>query len=95
MNRDDKFSDEYLNAFVDDELTPEEREQVYARLSQDDALKQQVCQTRHISDLVSLAYKQLPQPAPGLHTAKAGKWFGLGLAAGLALAVSAVAGWLL
>jgi hypothetical protein len=95
MNQDDKFSDEYLNAFVDDELTPEEREQVYARLSQDDALKQQVCKLRHISDLVSLAYKQLPQPAPDLRTAKMGKWFGLGLAAGLALAVSAVAGWLL
>jgi intracellular sulfur oxidation DsrE/DsrF family protein len=95
MNQDDKFSDEYLNAFVDDQLTPEEREQVYARLSQDDALKQRVCQLRQVSDLVSFAYKQLPQPAPGLRTAKAGKWFGLGLAAGLALAVSAVAGWLL
>jgi len=95
MNKDDKFSEEYLNAFVDDELTPEEREQVFARLSQDDALKQQVCQLRHVSDLVSLAYKQLPQPAPRLRAAKAGKWFSLGLAAGFALAVSAVTGWLL
>jgi len=95
MNHDDKFSDEYLNAFIDDQLTPEEREQVYARLSHDEALKQQVCRLRQVSDLVSLAYKQVPQPAPGLRTAKAGKWFGLGLAAGLALAVSAVAGWLL
>ncbi|MEK7206268.1 MAG: hypothetical protein AAB134_00085 [Pseudomonadota bacterium] len=95
MNQDEKFSDEYLNAFVDDQLTPEEREQVYARLSQDEALKQQVCRLRQVSDLVNLAYKQLPQPAPGLRTAKAGKWLSLGLAAGLALAVSAVAGWLL
>ena len=38
MNEQPKFSEEFLNAFVDDELTPDEKSQAYARLGEDEAL---------------------------------------------------------
>ncbi len=64
MNDKTKISDEMLNAFVDDQVTTEEKEQVYFSLSKDDDLKKAVCELRSGKDLVQLAYQQLP-PSPG------------------------------
>ena len=95
MNQEKKFSDEYLNAFVDDQLVPEEKEQVYACLSRDEDLKRHVCKLRQVRDLVNLAYKELPQPAHRPLPAARNRRFGCNLAAGLALAIGATAGWFL
>lgn len=95
MNQEKKFSDEHLNAFVDDQLTPEEKEQVYVCLSQDEELKRHVCKLRQVRDLVNLAYKELPQPSHRPLPAVRNKRFGRNLAAGLVLVISATAGWLL
>ena len=65
-NQEKKFSDEFISAFVDDQLTLEEKQQVYARLSSDDTLKWQICELRKIHDLVGLAYKEPPMPTQGL-----------------------------
>ncbi len=54
------ISDEILNAFVDDQLSAEEKEQVYAAIAQDAQLKQKVCELRSIHDLARLAYFDLP-----------------------------------
>lgn len=95
MNTEPKFSDEFLNAFVDDQLSLEERQQVYACLAKDDALNRQVCELRKMHSLVKLAYEQPPVPPQGLKSLSTGRKLGLGLAAGLALIVGGVAGWFL
>ena len=97
MNEPQKFSDEFLNAFVDDQLTPEEKAQVYARLSGNEALSQQICELRKTRDLVQLAYKEPPMPERGMASfAAVGRKYGVGLAAGLALViVGGMGGWFL
>lgn len=95
MSQDKHFSDEFLNAFVDNQLTPEEKSQAYARLSGDPELNRQICELRKVHDLVQLAYKEPPPPprrAPGFAV---GRKCSMGLAAGLALLVGGVSGWFL
>ena len=94
-NEEQKFSDEFINAFVDDQLTPEEKSQVYARLSGNEALSRQICELRKTRDLVQLAYKELPMPAQTKVKLSAGRKIGLGVAAGLTLIVGGIAGWFL
>lgn len=58
-----KFSDEFLNAFVDDQLAADEKGRTYLQISQDENLNRQVCELRKMHDLVQLAYRDLPMPA--------------------------------
>jgi intracellular sulfur oxidation DsrE/DsrF family protein len=97
MNEQPNFSDEFLNAFVDDELTPDEKAQVYARLSNNVALNGQVCELRKVRDLVKLAYKKVPMPHRGMAgiAAVGRKYCSNGLAAGLALIIGGLGGWFL
>lgn len=95
MNEQQKFSDEFINAFVDDQLTPEEKAQVYARLSGNEALSRQICELRKTRDLVQLAYKEPPLPAEGMATFASARKFGLGVAAGLMLLIGGITGWIL
>jgi len=94
-NEEQKFSDEFINAFVDDQLTPEEKAQVYAHLSGNEALSRQICELRKTRDLVQLAYKEPPMPARGMTTFSAGRKIRLGVAAGLMLVIGGVTGWFL
>lgn len=94
-NEEQKFSDEFINAFVDDQLTPEEKAQVYARLSGNEALSRQICELRKTRDLVQLAYKEPPMPARGMATLSAGRKVRLGVAAGLMLIIGGITGWFL
>lgn len=95
MNQDNHFSDEFLNAFVDDQLTPEEKSLAYARLHQDPALSQRICELRKIRDLVRLSYANPPAAQPNAtRIGKHSKWR-LNVAAGLLLAVGLVLGWTL
>src|SRR3990167_3355423 len=93
MNEQQKFSDEFLNAFVDDQLTPEEKAQVYARLSGNEALNRQICELRKVRDLVQLAYKEPPMPTRGMATLSVGRKIGLGVAAGVMLIIGGITGW--
>jgi intracellular sulfur oxidation DsrE/DsrF family protein len=95
MNEPQKFSDEFLSAFVDDQLTPEEKAQVYARLSGNEALNWQICELRKVRDMVQLAYKEPPLPAKGMATFASARKFGLGVAAGLMLLIGGITGWIL
>ena len=94
-NEEQKFSDEFINAFVDDQLTPEEKAQVYARLTGNDTLSRQICELRKTRDLLQLAYKEPPMPIRGMATISTGRKIGLGMAAGLMLAIGGVTGWFL
>ncbi len=95
MNQDNKFSDEFINAFVDDQLTPEEKSQAYENISGNETLNRQICQLRKVRDLVQLAYKEPPMPAKNTASFGARRKYGLGLAAGLTLLIGGVFGWLL
>ena len=86
------FSDEQLHAFVDDQLGPEEQEQIFVALKQDENLSRKVCEIRRMQDMVRHAYAEPPeapsQPAP--HR----RWrLNDAIAASVLLAVGAVAGW--
>lgn len=101
MNRDDDnqrkqgFSDEFLSAFVDNQLAPEEKDRAYLHVSQDEALSRRVCELRKIQDMVRLAYQDTPGiPAQPRPTGTYGR-LGLGFAAGIALAVGVALGWVL
>ena len=58
-----KFSDEFLNAFVDDQLAADEKGRAYLQIGQDENLNRQVCELRKMHELVQLAYRDLPMPA--------------------------------
>ena len=95
MSRDSqKFSDEFLNAFVDDQLTPEEKGRAYPQISQDEALNRQVCELRKLRDLVRLAYNDV-QPVSAKMPALPSRHGRLGWAAALALVLSGLVGWVL
>lgn len=62
MNKDDRFSEEQINALVDDELDPEEKSRVFSEASHDSELDQRLCQQRKVKELVKLAYHDTPTP---------------------------------
>jgi len=62
MSQDKRFSDEFLNAFVDNQLAAEEKSQAFVEIGQDEALNRQVCELRKLHDLVQLAYREPPAP---------------------------------
>lgn len=95
MNKEQQFSEEFINAFVDDELTPDEKAQAYARLGDDETLNRQVCELRKVRDLVGLAYRNVPAPACGTSAIAAGRKCSTAIAAGLALVVGGLGGWFL
>jgi len=53
-------SDEMLNAFVDDELSPAERARLLERVSAEAALHKQACDLRMLKDMVRTAYREPP-----------------------------------
>jgi len=95
MSQEQKFSDEFLNAFVDDQLTPEEKGRAYASINSDEALNRQVCELRTMRDLVQLAYKDLPAPAVASPRGRRGLRLRANLAAGFIFAFGVALGWVL
>ena len=57
-----KFSEEFLNAFVDDQLAADEKGRAYLQIGQDETLNRQVCELRKMHELVQLAYREPPMP---------------------------------
>ena len=62
MSQGKRFSDEFLNAFVDNQLAPEEKSRAFVEISQDQDLNRQVCELRKMHDLVQHAYQVPPAP---------------------------------
>lgn len=95
MNRDERFSEEQLNAFVDDELEPEEKARIYSETSHQPELDQRLCQQRKVKELVKLAYHDTP-PArrKGATSLGRGSLFGRALAASVLLAFGIAIGFI-
>lgn len=62
MGQGHELSDDFINAFVDNQLAPEDKALVYARAGFDEAFNRRVCELRKIGDLIRLAYRELPKP---------------------------------
>ncbi len=90
-----EFSDEFLNAFLDNQLTLEEKERAYLRISQDEVLNRRVCELRKIQDAVRLSYQNPPPPSARPAPADRHGRLGLSLAASIALAAGVALGWVL
>lgn len=95
MSQDQKFSDEFLNAFVDDQLAPEEKGRAYASINRDEGLNRQVCELRKMRDLVQLAYKEPPAAAPAGPRGRRHARLRASVAAGFILSVGVALGWIL
>ena len=62
MNRDNKISEELINAFVDNQMTLDDKEELYAQISENKELNRQVCEIRKVRDLMQTAYGDIPAP---------------------------------
>lgn len=95
MSRDNKISDELINAFVDNQLALEDKEELYATINRDQELNRKVCEIRKVRDLMQTAYRDLPatpSDAPFDREISGGiNW--RNLAAGIVLAMGVVIGW--
>jgi intracellular sulfur oxidation DsrE/DsrF family protein len=85
------FSDERLNAFVDNQLGAEEREEILAAIAEDAELGQRLCTLRSSKELVRHAYGHLPTVQRSRER-RVSLWSGA-LAAGVALVVGVLIGW--
>ena len=57
-----RLSDEFLNAFVDNQIDSDEKGRAYPLINGDPELNRKVCELRKVSDLVRLAYDNPPAP---------------------------------
>lgn len=91
MNEARDFSDERLNAFVDNQLGAQECDEILAAIGTDAELGQRLCALRSAKELVRHAYGNVPAVRRGPNR-RLPIWGGA-LAASIALAVGVVAGW--
>jgi uncharacterized protein len=92
MNDTRNFSDERLNAFVDNQLGPEECDEILAAVAGDAELGQRLCALRSAKELVRHAYGNVPAARRRLNR-QLPVWGGA-LAASVALVVGVLVGWL-
>lgn len=95
QNRDEKLSEEILSAFVDNQLTAEEKSRLYVLVSQDESLGQRVCELRKTRDLIQLAYADPPRAETRTPVRDRRRRAGLDVAAGILLALGVALGWVL
>jgi intracellular sulfur oxidation DsrE/DsrF family protein len=88
MKKDEHYSEEQLNAFVDGELDPEEKSRLYNASERSPDLDQRLCRQRKMKDLVQHAYKDVPPPfrSGGTPLARTG-FLGRMIAAGFLIAI--------
>ena len=60
MKHTQNISDEFLNSFIDNELDADEKNEIFDLISQDDELKQRICELRGMKAMVQHAYQQPP-----------------------------------
>ena len=62
MTTHKQFSDEHLNAFIDDQLTNSERAELLDAIRHDHELSQRVCKLQKLHNLVQLSYESIDVP---------------------------------
>ncbi|NOX43644.1 MAG: hypothetical protein GXP19_07920 [Gammaproteobacteria bacterium] len=71
MKSSELISDEQLNAFLDNELDDKERAHILEAIRQDKEISVRFCDLSQIKNMVSLAYKNPPQPKQKNYTSAA------------------------
>jgi intracellular sulfur oxidation DsrE/DsrF family protein len=69
---DDNYSEEQLQAFVDDEIDLAERAEIMEAVRRDEELACRVCELLQIKDSVRLAYREPELPAGGIRHGESG-----------------------
>jgi len=90
MNTRNSFSDEQLQAFVDDEIDIAERAEIMEAVRHDDELACRVCELLQIKDSVRLAYREPELPANPPASWKSGWWSGTPFRAAAAVLIFAL-----
>ena len=95
MKHNEDFSDEILNAFIDEQLDHDERAQILSALRHDDALSQRVCDLQKVRSLVQLAFNEndiVPEHQQA-STKNNGNSLHKGIAASILIIVGVLSGW--
>ncbi|MEJ2142926.1 MAG: hypothetical protein P8Y24_11330 [Gammaproteobacteria bacterium] len=94
MKRNEDFSDEILNAFIDEQLDHDEREEILSALRYDEALTRRVCDLQKVRGLIQLAYPERLASAYSKNlSSKKMLTLPKGLAAGILMMLGVLAGW--
>lgn len=95
MKQNEQFSDEMLNAFIDDQLDQDEREQILSALRHDDVLTQRVCDLQKVRSLVQLAYseKDIVPAHQQASSQESSDWLRKSIAASILILVGILSGW--
>ena len=89
------WSDEYLNAFIDDQLDADEKAEIMDAARHDAELSQRICKLQKVHNLVQLSYESIDVPEHHQpSTSKPGRRFALAIAASLFVAIGSLAGWI-
>ena len=62
MHHEKQYSDEHLNAFIDNQLDTAEKAELLDALRHDDELSQRVCKLQKLHNLVQLSYQSVEVP---------------------------------
>lgn len=95
MHNNTPYSDEHLNAFIDDQLDATEKAEILDAVRHDAELSQRVCKLQKLKNLLQLSYESIEIPDRHKETSKFKqpakiKWF---VAASFFLAIGSIAGW--
>ncbi len=89
------YSDEHLNAFIDEQLDSDEKAEILDAVRHDAELSQRVCKLQKLQNLIQLSYQSVE--VPERHKEKSNltqpvklKWFAV---ASFFLAIGSIAGW--
>jgi len=61
MSMDDRYSDERLHMFIDEEMNSSDRAEIMEAISKDEHLSNRVCELIQLKDAVRLAYSEPPE----------------------------------
>lgn len=93
MKKIDQVSDELINSFVDEQLSPGEKSQLLEAINADEDLSAKVCDTQRLKAMVSHAYQHTPNVRQADSYGRGLLKYRDALVAGLALVVCASGGW--
>ena len=88
------YSDEMLNAYLDNELASDERKRIMLELRSDKELQERVCRLEQVRNMVSIAYHDIADPRQPERRQSAMRLSRrTAIAASLFIAIGALAGW--
>lgn len=96
MTNEIQYSDEFLNAYLDNELSSSDKACLLKAVRQDEELSHRLCQLQRVKNMVQLAYHDVTpqledQPEPARKKSSASRY---AIAATVLLMLGAVSGWL-